>query len=94
MVLIGVRVDQDVVDIHDDPAIQHVSKQIINECLENRRTIDQPERHYKIFIVPRGSGESRFPLIALSDANEIVCTAKIKFSKVLGRSKLFQGRWD
>ncbi len=47
MVLVGVRVDQDI-NIYDDPAIQHVSKYIIDKCLEHRRTIGQPERHDKI----------------------------------------------
>ncbi len=51
MILVGVRVDQYIINIYDDPAIQHVSKHIIDECLEHRQTIGQPERHDKIFVV-------------------------------------------
>lgn len=47
-----IRVNQDIINVDNDGLIQHVLEDVINEYLEHRRTVDQPERHNKIFTVP------------------------------------------
>lgn len=65
----GLRVDKDVVQVGQAPTTQHVTKHIINELLEDPRTIAKSEWHHQGFIV--ASYEGCLPLITVSDADKI-----------------------
>lgn len=70
-------VDQDIVDIDNDRFVEHVSEDIVDESLEDRQT-------NKIFVVSSSCRECSFPLIFLSNTNQVVSTAEIKLGIVLG----------
>lgn len=70
MVSQGVRINQDIVDVH-----YYVSEHVVYEQLEDGRTVRQAERHDQIFIVPCGGGEGRLPLVPLPVMDEVVRTA-------------------
>lgn len=90
VILKGVGVNEDIVDIHNDPLIEHVTEYVIDESFEGRRTIDQPERHYQIFIVACYRGKGSLPLISFTDSYQVVCTAQVEFCEILGGAKLLQ----
>ncbi len=49
----------------------------------------RPEWYNPTFIVPGCGQESCLPLVSLSNSNQVVCTAQIKFSEVFGGAELF-----
>ncbi len=64
-----------VIHVADDPSFEHVTEHIIYECLKDWGIVGKPEWHNLVLVVPRCGGESRLPLIPLSDANQIVSFA-------------------
>ncbi len=94
MFLIGLGVNQNVVDVDDYPLVQHISEDIVNKCLEHGRTVGEPERHNEIFIVPRSGGKGSFSLVSLTNADEVVGTTKVQFSEISSSSELFEGCRD
>jgi len=49
VLLVGLHilgVDEDVVEVHDDTDIQHVSKDSVDKALECRRGVSEAEGHY------------------------------------------------
>lgn len=71
MFLHGVRIDQDIVDIDNHESVEHISEDVVDECLEDGGTVDEPERHNKVFVVPSSCGEGSFPFIPLPNSDQI-----------------------
>lgn len=69
MVLQGVGINEDIVNIDYDVTVQHVPEHVVDERLKDRRTVGQAEGHHPVFIVPSRRGEGGLPLITLPDAN-------------------------
>ncbi len=67
------------VDIYE--LIYHVSQHVIDECLENRGGVGQPEGHNKIFKVPPGGIKRGLPLIPLPNADQMISVTQIEFTK-------------
>ncbi len=57
--------------------IDYVSQHVINECLENRGGVGQPEGHNQIFKVPPGGIKHGFPLIPLPYADQMISVTQI-----------------
>lgn len=86
-----IGIDQDIINVYDDPFTEHITEDVIYEGLEDGRTIDQAKGHDPVFIVPSGGGESRLPFITLSDTDEIISTSEIQLGEEVSRTELFEG---
>jgi hypothetical protein len=64
-----VGVDEDIVEVHDDAYIKHISEDVIHKTLKDRRTIGQAERHDFPFEQAISGSESGFPLVAFDDSD-------------------------
>ncbi|KIM65173.1 hypothetical protein SCLCIDRAFT_113450, partial [Scleroderma citrinum Foug A] len=60
--------------------IKHICDDRVDKSLEGSRGIGEAKRHHLPFVGAIASAEDGFPLIALSDANQMVCMPKINFS--------------
>ena len=78
-----VRVDENVVEVHQYTNIEQVAEDVIHEALESGRCIGESERHYAPFEGAVASPESHFPFIALSDSDQMVGVCKISYIFVL-----------
>ena len=77
MLMLGFREDQNVIEVDEDKLVEHVSEHIVNQGLENSRGIGEAEGHYQVLMMPRRSVKGRFPLISLSDLDQMVGIAKV-----------------
>ena len=71
------RVDEDVVEVHNDTDIQHVSKDGVDESLECCGSVSETEGHYQPFIRPIAGAESCFPLVSGCNPDKMVCVLEI-----------------
>ena len=80
MVLHIVRVDQDVIKVYYHTDIKHICEDQVDKSLEGSWGIGEAERHHLPFIGAVASVEGGFPLVTLSNVNQMVCMPKINFS--------------
>ena len=59
----------------------HISEDVIHQCLEHGWGIAEAEEHYYEFKEPEGSNECSLPLISLTELNVVVFPMDIKLSK-------------
>ena len=75
-------VDAKVVHVDFQPFLfQHVSKDVIHECLKCGGGIAEPEEHDSGFKKSHGGNESGFPLILLPDANVVISPMNVELGK-------------
>ena len=60
-------VDEDVIEVHNDTDIQHVSKDDVDNVLECCRGISEAKGHYQPLARPIARMEHSLPLIAQSN---------------------------
>ena len=65
-------VDEDVVEVHNDTDVQHVSKDGVNKLLECCGSVSETEGHYQPFIRPIAGAESCFPLVSRCNPDKMV----------------------
>lgn len=85
-----IQKDQNVVQINDNKHVQALSQDVIQECLEGRWCICQPEWHDKVLKVAISRPEHCLPLIALRHVQEVVGTFQIEFREPLGHVQSLQ----
>lgn len=72
-----------------DQSVEHVAEDITDEGLRHWGTIDQPEWHDPVLVVPRHGGVGRFPFIPFSNTDQVIGTAYVQFCEIFGwRSRL------
>lgn len=81
LLVLGVGVDQDVVQISKCPRAQHVLQDVINNVLEGEGTVAQTKGHYKAFIVTSRGDKGCLPHVTLSDAHQVVGTAEVNLGE-------------
>ena len=79
MVLHIVRIDQDVIKVYYHADIKHICEDRVDKSLKSGWGIGEAKRHHLPFIGAIVSAEGSFPLIILSDVNQMVCMPKIDF---------------
>ena len=67
-----VRVDQDVVKVDDDTLVDEVVHNLVDEVLEGGGRVGEAERHDEVFVQAARGSERRFPLIARTDAYQVI----------------------
>ena len=71
-----------VVHIDLEPSLgNHVSKDVIHECLKSWRSITEAKEHYGGFKEAERSDECRFPLVFLPNANVVIAPLNIKLGE-------------
>ena len=101
MLLVGfhvLRVDEDVIKVHDNTDVQHVGKDGVDKSLECCGSISETEGNYQPFIRPIVGVESCFPLVSGRNPDKMVCMLEIYlgvgFGPAGGVQKVRdQGKW-
>ena len=81
MLLVGslvLRVNEDVIQVDNDANIKEISKDCIDKLLECCRGVGYTEWHNEPFIGAIVCVERHFPLITLSDADQMVCVPEVQ----------------
>ena len=78
------KVDEDVIEVHDDTNVQHVGEDGVDKFLECCGSISETEGHYQPFIRPIAGAESCFPLVSRHDPDKIVHMPEIYFGVDFG----------
>ncbi len=81
-----IGIDEDVVEVYDYRNIKHVSKNVIHEALERRRSIGESKRHDTPFKGAIVGPEGCFPFITFGYMYEMISMSKIKFGVDAGRA--------
>ncbi len=71
------RKNQYVIQVDIYELIDHISQHVIDECLEDRGRVREPEWHNQILEVPSGGIKRGLPLIPLSYANQMIGVSEI-----------------
>ena len=88
-------VDAKVVHVDFQPFLpQHVSEDVIHECLKHGGSIAESEEHDSGFKESHGGNESSFPLILLLDANVVISPMNVKFGEQGGLLHVINEFWD
>ena len=70
----GVRVDQDIINIHNEELVDHVLENFIREGLEDCGSIGETVGHNQVFVVTPSGDECRLLLIPTSNTDRVVST--------------------
>ena len=74
-----------VIHIDLEPSFSnHVSKNMVHECLKSQRGITETKEHYSGFKEAERSDECRFPLVFLLNANVVVAPLNIELGEQCG----------
>jgi hypothetical protein len=74
-----IGIDQDIIQIYDDTHVQEIGENIVHESLESRRCVGKSKGHYTPFEQTIAGSESRFPLVAFPDADQMIGIPEIDF---------------
>ncbi len=69
MIALNLGEDQDIVEVNKNEPVDHVSKHVIDECLEDHRGVRKPKWHDQILKVPRGGVKGGLPFVTLPNPN-------------------------
>ena len=84
-----------VVHIDLEPMLgDHVSKDVIHECLKSWRSVTEAKEHYSGFKEAKRSDECCFPLVFLSNANVVITPSNIKLREQCGVLHIIDQLWD
>lgn len=92
MFLFSLGIDQNVSEINKHKEIQHISEDIIYQGLKNSGGVGESKWHHQVLIVATGCDEGCFPLIPLTEPNEMVGVAKVELGENPGPLKKLKGR--
>ena len=81
---------QDIINEYE--LVNHISEYVVHLTLEDGRSVSESKRHHRAFPVSRRCVEGHLPLIALSDAYQMVGVMWIQFGEDGGSLQEFEGR--
>ena len=74
-----------IIHVYLEPSFSdHISENVIHECLKSGRGIAKPKKHDSGFKEAERSDERCFPLVFLSDANVVISPSNIKLGEQCG----------
>jgi hypothetical protein len=71
------RIDKDVIKVHNAIFIKDASHSFINIGLEYCRRVAKAKWHDHIFIMAISRAERHLPFVALSDPNVVICISQV-----------------
>ena len=84
-----------VVHVDLEPSLSdHVSKDMIHECLKSQRSVTEAKEHYGGFKEAERSDECRFPLVFLPNADVVITSLNIKLCEQCGVLHIINQFWD
>ena len=78
-----VRVDEDVIQVHEDANIEEVAKNVVHESLKGGWRIGESERHYTPFKRAIASLECSFPFVTFTDLDKMVGMSEVNVGEQL-----------
>ena len=87
ILLLVLKVDKDIIKVHNHKYIKVLSKYVINYPLKYRWGVSKPKKHYQVFKKSKLSVKCRFPFISFLNPDEVVCSFKVKGGKNITTSK-------
>ena len=78
-------VDEDVIEIDDHEHVEEIGEDVIHEVLEHCWHICEPKGHHTPFEGSVVGVESGFPFVTLSDLDQVICMAEVKFCICISR---------
>ena len=87
--------DPQVVHVDLEPVFgDHVSEDMIHECLKSQRGITEAKEHYSGFKEAERSDECCFPLVFLPNANIVITPLNIKLREQCEVLHIVDQLWD
>jgi hypothetical protein len=77
------RIDEDVIEVHNAIFVKDASHCFINIGLERHRRVAKAKQHNHIFIIAISRAECHLPFVALLDPNMVVCISQVQLGKEL-----------
>ena len=74
-----VQVNQDVVKVNYHADMEHICEYQVYKPLKCGRGIGEAKRHHQPLVGAVSGSEGCFPLVTISDANQMVCMPKVDF---------------
>ena len=85
MILVVVRVDEEVIHINDEPSFHnYISERVGHESLKGGGGVGHAEEHDNGFIESSVGNEGGLPLVAILDSDIVISPLYIKLGKDLG----------
>src|SRR5689334_11383654 len=81
-----IRINNDVVEIHDNEFSKEISKSVVHYSLKCRRCICETEGHREEFVLSRPCIKSRFRYRSFTDFDLIISRCEIDFRETLSGS--------
>ena len=82
MILVIVRVDEEVIHVYDEPSFSdHIPKGVRHESLKGGGGIGHAEKHDSGFVKSSVGDEGSFPLVTFLDSNIVISPAYIELGK-------------
>ncbi len=88
------RVDEDIIDVYQDEAMEVLPKHLVHEVLKYGWGVDKAIRHNQIFVVAIRGHQGSLPLVPLTYSDEVVRAAEVQLSEDSGTTEMFQGCRD
>ena len=74
-----IRIDKDVVEVHNNRNIKQIGKDIVHEALESHQSIGKTERHDHPFKGTIACAKRSLPFITFSYLDKMVCMMEVNF---------------
>ena len=85
MILVIVRIDEEVVHVNDKPSFcNHIPERVGHESLKSRGGVGHAEEHDSGLIESSVGNEGGLPLVAILDSDIVISPSHIKLGKDLG----------
>ena len=80
--LFVLRVNKNIIQIHNDKVIKLFHKNLIDIALDYCQSIGQSKKHYLILKIVVSGPESSFPLISFANSYPVINTGEVELSKL------------
>ena len=81
----GLGLYQDVINVDDEKAVDHIVENLVHNGLENGGGVRKAIGHDQVFVVPSSGDKGSLPVFAFTYTDKVICTSQVY---------LFKGRWD
>jgi hypothetical protein len=90
----GVKVNQDVIIVDDEKAIDHILENLVHKGLADGGGVSKAVGHDQGLVVPSCGDKGHLPFIPFAYTDKVICTSLVEFCIDVGAAHFFKGRWD
>ena len=81
MLVYAISIDQDIIQIDDNPIVKQISEDIVHEILKGGKNVSQIKWHYQPLKGTIVSSEDGLPFIAFSNPDQVVDMSEVNFGE-------------